>query len=243
MRYRARVEYDGTDFAGFQVQPGARTVQGELEAALARISGGSRIRVDAAGRTDAGVHAHGQVIAFTDPNGRPAKELARALERPAAGGRGASRDAARPGRVPPTLRGAISGVSLHRLERAAKPAPRAFRARGAGPAGYRRDGAGRVGPGGPPRLQRLRGGAPAAGSDRSLGPGPAGRIARDDRRRGRRLPPPDGAKDRGRSSWRPVTARQMKRQLPRRSRRGSRHSTGPRPRRRAFASGASSSAP
>ena len=80
MRYRARVEYDGTDFAGFQVQPGARTVQGELEAALATISGGSRIRVVAAGRTDAGVHAIGQVIAFTDPKGRPAKELARALD-------------------------------------------------------------------------------------------------------------------------------------------------------------------
>jgi tRNA pseudouridine38-40 synthase len=79
-RYAARVEYDGTDFAGFQVQPGARTVQGELEAALARISGGSRVRVVAAGRTDAGVHATDQVIAFTDPRGRPAKELARALD-------------------------------------------------------------------------------------------------------------------------------------------------------------------
>ena len=80
MRYSARVEYDGTDFAGFQVQPGARTVQGELEAALARISGGSRVRVAAAGRTDAGVHAFGQVIAFTDPKGRTAKELTRALD-------------------------------------------------------------------------------------------------------------------------------------------------------------------
>jgi tRNA pseudouridine38-40 synthase len=80
VRYRARVEYDGTDFAGFQIQPGVRTVQGELEAALARISGGSRVRVAAAGRTDAGVHATGQVIAFTDPSGRTARELARALD-------------------------------------------------------------------------------------------------------------------------------------------------------------------
>jgi tRNA pseudouridine38-40 synthase len=79
VRYRARVEYDGTDFAGFQVQPEARTVQGELEAALARTTGGSRVRVDAAGRTDAGVHAIGQVIAFTDPRGRTAEELARAV--------------------------------------------------------------------------------------------------------------------------------------------------------------------
>ncbi len=79
VRYRARVEYDGTDFAGFQVQPGRRTVQGELEAALARLSGGRRVRVVAAGRTDAGVHATGQVIVFTYPGRLPAAELERAL--------------------------------------------------------------------------------------------------------------------------------------------------------------------
>ena len=66
-RFRATVEYDGTEFAGFQSQRNARTVQGELEAALSRLSGGNRQPVVGAGRTDAGVHATGQVIAFTYP--------------------------------------------------------------------------------------------------------------------------------------------------------------------------------
>jgi len=80
IRYTARVEYDGTDFAGFQVQSGARTVQGELEAGLARLNGGARLRVDGAGRTDAGVHASDQVIAFTYPGRLSAEELGRALD-------------------------------------------------------------------------------------------------------------------------------------------------------------------
>jgi tRNA pseudouridine38-40 synthase len=74
-RFRATVEYDGTEFAGFQVQPGARTVQGELEAALARLIGGTRQPVQGAGRTDAGVHATGQVIAFTYPGSLSAEAL------------------------------------------------------------------------------------------------------------------------------------------------------------------------
>ncbi len=79
-RFMARVEYDGTDFAGFQAQPGARTVQGELEAALARITGDARTAVDGAGRTDAGVHAADQVIAFTYAGRLSAEALGRALD-------------------------------------------------------------------------------------------------------------------------------------------------------------------
>ncbi len=63
-RYRAVVEYDGSDFAGFQRQADEfRTVQGELEKALSKLGQGS-IPLVAAGRTDSGVHATGQVIAF-----------------------------------------------------------------------------------------------------------------------------------------------------------------------------------
>jgi tRNA pseudouridine38-40 synthase len=78
-RFRATVEYDGTEFAGFQLQPKARTVQGELETALARLSGGIRQPVVGAGRTDAGVHASGQVIAFTHPGSLSVEALMEAL--------------------------------------------------------------------------------------------------------------------------------------------------------------------
>jgi len=57
------VAYDGTRYAGFQVQPNAPTVQAELERALSAICD-ERVRVTGAGRTDAGVHASGQVIDF-----------------------------------------------------------------------------------------------------------------------------------------------------------------------------------
>ena len=79
-RFRARVEYDGTDFDGFQVNPGHRTVQGVLEAVLARLGDGVEQRVDGAGRTDAGVHARSQVIAFTYGGRLTEAELGRALD-------------------------------------------------------------------------------------------------------------------------------------------------------------------
>ncbi|PPF88784.1 tRNA pseudouridine(38-40) synthase TruA [Subtercola sp. Z020] len=64
MRVRFDLAYEGTDFAGWAKQPGLRTVQGELEGALARLYSGLGVlpSVVVAGRTDAGVHAQGQVV-------------------------------------------------------------------------------------------------------------------------------------------------------------------------------------
>jgi tRNA pseudouridine38-40 synthase len=82
--FRITVAYDGTDFEGWQAQerPGqkdARTVQGTLEAALARLAGGGRVAVAGAGRTDAGVHATGQVASFDLARAIAPGELVRAL--------------------------------------------------------------------------------------------------------------------------------------------------------------------
>jgi len=72
------VEYDGTDFYGWQVQPGKRTVQGELEKALKTIFN-KKIRVTGSGRTDTGVHALGQVASFAAPKKIPPEELKNAI--------------------------------------------------------------------------------------------------------------------------------------------------------------------
>ncbi len=61
--YKMVLEYDGSDFCGWQVQPGQRTVQEEIEKAVQRITGEKR-RIMGAGRTDAGVHALGQVASI-----------------------------------------------------------------------------------------------------------------------------------------------------------------------------------
>jgi len=77
-RVRLTLEYDGTDFVGWQRQLNGRSVQEVVERALAELLGGA-VRVDAAGRTDAGVHALGQVVAFTAPRPLPAKAYVRGL--------------------------------------------------------------------------------------------------------------------------------------------------------------------
>lgn len=63
-RMKCIVAYDGSGFSGFQIQPRERTVAGELEKALKTMHKGQAIRIQSAGRTDAGVHAVGQVIHF-----------------------------------------------------------------------------------------------------------------------------------------------------------------------------------
>lgn len=63
-RYKITVAYDGTNYAGWQVQPDALTVQEVLEGVLQKFNGGSPVKVHGSGRTDSGVHARGQVAHF-----------------------------------------------------------------------------------------------------------------------------------------------------------------------------------
>jgi tRNA pseudouridine38-40 synthase len=80
-RIRIDLAYDGTDFAGWQVQPGLRTVQGVVEQALTRLDGDRPVRLHGAGRTDAGVHARGQVAHCDLSTAEEDAELRRALSR------------------------------------------------------------------------------------------------------------------------------------------------------------------
>lgn len=77
-RIKLTLHYDGAGFFGWQVQPGVRTVQAELEAALSRLAD-RPITVIAAGRTDRGVHATGQVASTLVPEKWTAAALSRAL--------------------------------------------------------------------------------------------------------------------------------------------------------------------
>src|SRR5215475_5916046 len=76
---RLTLSYDGTDFNGWQTQPGCRTVQETLEKAIAVLTGEERVRVNASGRTDAGVHAVGQVVNFYSNTSHPPEVLVRAV--------------------------------------------------------------------------------------------------------------------------------------------------------------------
>ncbi|HUN59633.1 MAG TPA: tRNA pseudouridine(38-40) synthase TruA [Candidatus Binataceae bacterium] len=78
MRFRLTLAYDGGNYCGWQLQPDKDSIQGRVEAALAGIFG-TPVRVYAAGRTDAGVHARGQVASFDAPRPFEAADLLRAL--------------------------------------------------------------------------------------------------------------------------------------------------------------------
>ena len=79
VNYRLDFSYDGSDFFGYAIQPDLRTVQGELEQALAKVLGPMTTQV--AGRTDTGVHARHQVVSVTAERETPPGVLQRALNR------------------------------------------------------------------------------------------------------------------------------------------------------------------
>ena len=79
MRFALLVEYDGADFNGSQYQANARTVQGELESAAITVFGDQIARIRMASRTDAGVHALGQVAAIDLETDKPTSEIRNAL--------------------------------------------------------------------------------------------------------------------------------------------------------------------
>ena len=76
--FKITLAYDGAGFSGWQAQPGRRTVQGELERAWLEITG-ETVRLNAAGRTDAGVHAAGQVVSVESATSIPPESLVHAL--------------------------------------------------------------------------------------------------------------------------------------------------------------------
>ncbi len=80
MNWKLKLSYDGTDFHGWQIQPGQPTIQGELANAIERVTG-EFVLPQGSGRTDAGVHALGQVASFSLEAPIPPANLQRALNR------------------------------------------------------------------------------------------------------------------------------------------------------------------
>ncbi|MBY0149424.1 tRNA pseudouridine(38-40) synthase TruA [Neobacillus niacini] len=78
-RYKCIIAYDGSDYSGYQVQPKKRTVQSQIEAILTKMHKGTSVKISASGRTDAGVHAKGQVIHFDSPLSLPEQKWEMAL--------------------------------------------------------------------------------------------------------------------------------------------------------------------
>ncbi|MHC0039174.1 tRNA pseudouridine(38-40) synthase TruA [Pseudoneobacillus sp. C159] len=78
-RIKCTLAYDGTNFSGYQIQPKGRTVQEEVEKALQTLHKGTEVKIVASGRTDAGVHAKGQVIHFDTPLRIPVEKWPTAL--------------------------------------------------------------------------------------------------------------------------------------------------------------------
>jgi tRNA pseudouridine38-40 synthase len=78
-RLKCIISYDGTHFSGYQVQSNKRTVQSEFEDILMKMHNGQPVKIHASGRTDARVHAHGQVIHFDTPLNIPSDRWQKAL--------------------------------------------------------------------------------------------------------------------------------------------------------------------
>ncbi|MCJ7802669.1 MAG: tRNA pseudouridine(38-40) synthase TruA, partial [Candidatus Marinimicrobia bacterium] len=79
LRYKITIQYDGTNYFGWQMQSHKRTIQKEIENALSPLNNNKRIIVTAAGRTDTGVHAFGQVAHFDLDTKLNAVQLLRAI--------------------------------------------------------------------------------------------------------------------------------------------------------------------
>ena len=123
-RVRLTVAYDGRDFHGFAANPGVRTVMGDLSAAIATVVR-RPVELTGAGRTDAGVHAWGQVVSGDLPDRcRPRRPRAAPQQAVRAGDRGARRGVGRRRLRRPVL-GDVPPLPLRRLERPdAEPAAR-----------------------------------------------------------------------------------------------------------------------